>query len=318
MTKVSLAGILTTIFFVYSANNTHTLYQKDLYLKPLIEKNGHSSHNPDELDLIRLIAKAVAFIRKFRLILTGFTIAGLLTGLYFYFTTPKQYSSSLIVHSTILTNQEAIEIIETWQGLLAKQEFSTLAHIMNCKEAVVKQISKISAEEIIKLFVQNNPNGFMITVSVKDASILDQLRNGIVYGLDNSPYAKEKIEAERAKLSKLIEQVKTEISKVDETKLAVNEMLKSNSANASPMLVYVARINTEWMELNEKLLWYQEQLKFSNGVQVLSDFTKGKLVHPNPLKFIVFGLATGAFLGYVLSLILYVWRKIAASKDLYQ
>ncbi len=294
------------------------MYQKDLYLKPLAEKNGHANHHPDELDLIHLIAKAVAFVRKFRWTLISFTLAGLLVGLYFYFTTPKQYSSSLIVQSTILTNQEAIEIIDTWQGLLAKQEFSTLANIMDTKEDVVKQISKISAEEIIKLFVQNNPNGFMVTVSVKNASVLDQLRNSIVSGLNNGPYAKEKIDAERAKLSKLIEQVKMEISKVDETKLAVNEMIKSNGANASPMLVYVSRINAEWMELNEKLLSYQEQLKFSNGVQVLSDFTKGKLMRPNPLKFIVFGLATGAFLGYVLSLILYVWRKIASSKDLYQ
>ena len=298
---------------VYKVHNPiieHLQYENNL-LKTSVTRNGNGNHHPDELDVINLIQKALSFFNRFKTILLSSFIAGLAIGLYFYFSSPKQYSTRLIVHSMFLSNQEEIEIIDNWKKLLAGEK-SQLANVLNCRKEVVEKLGRISAEEILKVYASNNPNGFIINVSVRDTSILDELQRGIVYGLNNSPYVKEKIAIHQARDNELIKKTSDEIAKLNATKTTIDSLIRSG--HATPMMLDISRINAEWIDLNEKMFAYQEDLKFTTGLQVLENFNRGKLTRTGLLKFTFLGMAAGLFIGYLISLLLYVQTKMKAAR----
>jgi hypothetical protein len=190
-----------------------------------------------------------------------------------------------------------------------------LASLMNCDINVIKKVNRIEAEEILKTYVTNNPNGFLINVSVTDTSILDDLQNGIMYGLNNGPYIRDKIEIKRAKNKELIAKVNNEIEKLNTTKNFIDSMIRTRNGNSSSLLIDISRINAEWIDLNEKLQGYQEDLKFLSGIQILEGFHKGKLVRPGLLKFSFLGMAAGSFIGYMIALFLYMLQKLKTAKS---
>ena len=161
----------------------------------------------DEFDLLALFERFIIFFRRFGKTIIIFGAIGLLLGILSYVTMPKQFGSKLILHSSVLTNAEQIQIIETWQDLLRKQEYELLAAQFNIDPAVLRKTNKIEAEEIQKLYIQDNPNGFTVKVLVRDTSILDELQKGIVHGLQNSDYIKDRIAVRKSNLTQLIKKV---------------------------------------------------------------------------------------------------------------
>jgi hypothetical protein len=287
------------------------LQYENTYLKPIV-KNGVKKIHPDELDVIALIQKGLSFFDHFKIILLSFSVAGLASGLYFYFDSPRQYSTRLIAHSMFLSNQEEIGIVDNWKALLSKGGKSQLAGVMNCNARVVKKLSSISAEEILKVYASDNPNGFIINVTVTDTSILDELQNGIVYGLNNSPYVKEKLAIRKTRDNDLIKRTTEEIEKLNAFKALASNLIQTKSKNTAPVMIDISRTSAETIDLNEKLLSYREDLKFLTGIHVLENFNKGKLERHGLLKFPFLGIATGLFIGYLISLLLFARQKMKA------
>jgi len=275
------------------------------------ETYNNSAENPDELDLIVLFEKLISFLKRFAKILIGFTLIGIIAGLLLFFSAPRNYPSTLVLHSYTLSNLENIEIIESWEQLLKKREYNELATTLNCSPDILKKISRIKTEEIQKLYVQDNPHGFVVKIVVKDVSILDALQKAIVYGLENGDYVKQRIAVKRANLNQLIGKVKSEIAELDSTKLVVENILNNKNKNTSSLMVDVSSINTGLIGLNEKLLDLQEELKFSNAVQVLQNFNKfsNPESRKGPLLLTVGGIA-GFVIGYIVSLFIYVRKKL--------
>jgi len=271
----------------------------------------NSENSPDELDLIVVVERMVAFINRFFFILIIFPTIGIIAAFVIFLSTQKKYTSELVLHSYILTNLENIQIIENWKTLLRKKEYKTLAGIWNSNPDLVKKVKKLSAEEIQKLYVQDNPHGFILRVTVKDTSILDNLQQGIVYGLENTEYVKQKLITKKANLVELIEKVKEEIAKLDSTKLAVENILNNKNQSSSSLFIDITSINSGIINLNEKLLDYQEQLKFASATQVIQKFNKfsNPESRNGPLLLLV-GAITGLVIGYLISLIIAVRRKL--------
>jgi hypothetical protein len=279
------------------------------------ESNTQSAHNADEIDLIVLIEKVVAYVKRFFKILIGFSVIGMLIGLVLFLSTPRKYTSELVLHSYILTNPENIQIIKNWKTLLSKKEYNTLAGIWNTRPDIVKSVRSLSPEEIQKLYVQN-PHGFLIRVTVKDTSILGQLEQGLVYGLENTEYVKERLKTRRANLAELIDKVKAEITKLDSTKLAVENILNNKNKSSSSLFVDITSINSGIISLNEKLLSYQEDLKFARAIQVLQNFNKfSKPESRNgPLILAVTTLA-GFVIGFFVTVMISVRQKLYERKN---
>jgi len=271
----------------------------------------NSENSPDELDLIVVVEKMVAFVKRFFYILIIFPTIGIIAAFAVFLLTEKKYKSELVLHSYILTNLENIQIIENWKVLLRKKEYNTLAGIWNSNTDLVKKVSKISAGEIQKLYVQDNPHGFIVQVAVKDTSILDNLQQGIMYGLENTEYVKERLITKRANLIELIEKVKGEITKLDSTKLAVENILNNKNKSSSSLFVDITSINSGIINLNEKLLEYQEKLKFASATQVLQKFNKFSNPESRNGPLLLFlGAIIGLVIGYLISLIIAIRRKL--------
>lgn len=151
----------------------------------------------------------------------------------------------------------------------------------------------------------------MVEAIVKDNSVLDDLGNGIVYGLENSSYLKSKLATRRSTLTQLIEKVRSEIVKLDSTKRNIEYSINNNNQRASSYIIDVSTINGQMIGLNEKLLSLQDELKFTNAVQILHGFEKfGKPVSPKLIKSLVLGFIGGFAIGYFLSLYLYLRKRV--------
>jgi LPS O-antigen subunit length determinant protein (WzzB/FepE family) len=276
----------------------------------MLEKQSGQENKSDDLDLINLFERAFSFFRNYGRLIVIFSIAGILAGFAFYKSSPKLYESTLLLHSSILSNTEQINIIENWNDLLRDGEYATLAERLNCDPAMLQKVANITVTEIQKLYISNNPNGFEVKALVKDNAVLNSLSEGIIYGLENSDYIKAKLASKRSNLAELIEKLKIEISKLDSTKKNIENSINNNSQHPSSFIIDVSAITSQMIVLNEKLLGYQDDLKFSGAVQVLHKFEKfEKPVNPKFFKLLVLGFIGGFFIGYVFSLFIYLRKR---------
>jgi prefoldin subunit 5 len=277
----------------------------------MLENQTGPENKSDDLDLINLFERAFSFIRNYGRLIAIFSIIGILIGFVIYKISPKQYTSTLLLHSFTLTNTEQINIIENWNALLKDGEYSILSERLNCDAKLLEKVNRIRASEIQKLYIPNNPNGFMVEVLVSDNTVLDSLGNGIVYGLENSDYIKAKLAGRKSTLAQLIDKVKSEIIKLDSTKKNIENHINNNSEHASSFIIDISTINSQVIGLNEKLLGYQDELKFTNAVQVLHKFEQfEKPASPKLFKSLVLGFIAGFAFGYLLSLYKYIRKRI--------
>jgi hypothetical protein len=271
------------------------------------------TESADEIDLFTIIEGGIAFVRKFGILILVFSVLGLVVALAQYSITPKKYTSRLILRPGVLTNEEDIQIIASWMELMKRGQIPALAQILGMDVTAVRKLSDISAEQVQKMYAGNNPNGFMIDVLITDTAILKELQAGIIHGLESSEFVKEKVATKRATYVELIQNVKNEIAKLDSMRAIVQKMLANPARNSSAMLIDVSGMNAQSIDLNEKLHTYQNELRFVNAVEVLQNFnTINKAEEPKLYKSIVFGLVTGAFIGYIVSLIIYIRKKLKA------
>ena len=265
----------------------------------------------DDIDILLLIERVILFFRKYKWVFIIAIVAGLITGISFYRSLPNVYKSRLIAHSFLLTNQEEIQIIENWSELLGKHEYAALAAIFNCPEKILYPLKQIKGDEIQKVFSTNNPNGFLIEVTVTDISILDELQPAIVNGLENNEYVKERIALKKSNLAQVIEKTTTEIQKLDSVKKRVEDIINRNRDFPSSSIRDITTINTQLVEMNDKLIGYKESLRFANSVQVLQGFSKFKQpVGPKLFVWLFLGLVPFLSLAYVFALVHSINEKL--------
>ena len=270
--------------------------------------------NSDELDLLQILKRAIQFFDRYKRVLIVTSIAGALVGSMIYFAFPKKYVSRLILHSDVLTNAEQIQIITSWDDLLSRKGYDAIGKIFNCDPSLPKKMLSIDAEEIQKLYTSNNPNGFVVVVEVTDLDALDGLQKGIIYGLENSGYIKEKVDLKKKELTSLINLVEIEISKLDSTKSIVSRSLNSLSTASPRVMIDVSGLNTQSIALAEKLTNYRDALHFVEAIQVVQGFTKyAKPTKPRLIIFIVVGGIAGLLFGYMVSFVMDLRRRINSS-----
>jgi len=257
----------------------------------------------EDIDLLLLIERAVLFFRRYKWIFIGALVLGIASGIFIYSSLPKIYKSRLIAHSFILTNQEEIQIIDNWNELLSKHEYTSLGKIFNCSERMLHSVKQIKGDEIQKVFTPTNPNGFLIEVTVTDFSLLDTLQKAIVYGLENNDYLKARMELKRANLRELIIKTTAEIEKFDLTKKRLEDILNGNEPPSSLSIIDITGLSKQLIEMNEKLMNYKQDLQFANALQILQGFSKFKQpAGPKLLVWLFLGLVFFLSIAYIYAL----------------
>ena len=278
----------------------------------MIQERTALDNREDEMDLIVLAEKTFSFFSRYGRLIAAASIAGMLLGLLLFFVLPKRYSSTLLLHSFTLTNTEHINIIENWNELLKKGEYEALGRDLNCDPNMLKKVYSITASEIQKLYIQNNPNGFEVEAVVGDTAVLAPLQQGIVTGLENGDYIKAKLESRRSNLNQLIDKINIEITKLDSTKKEIENSLSNNNRSSSSYILDVSGITGQIISLQEKLLGARDELKFTHAVQVFHNFAKfNRPESPKLLKLLVLGLIGGFTIGYVAAVYRSIKRRLA-------
>ena len=281
------------------------------------EQQRHTSSINDDIDLLSLVERTILFFRKFKWVFVICTILGLASGFFMYRYLPTIYQSRMVVHSFLLTNQEQIKILDNWNDLLGKKEYDELAAALHCPKDILPRVKKINAEEIQKVFSTTNPNGFTIEVNVTDNAILDDLQKALVYGLENTEYVKERLDSRRASLGELIGKTSIEILRLDSTKKAVENIIEGKGKSSSPVIIEGATINRQLIDMNEKLLAYKDELKFTASVQVYQGFSKfNQPVGPHLLSWLFIGLVVFLPLAFLFAFASSVENRIKRRKEM--
>lgn len=271
----------------------------------------NQDNQSEDIDLLVLVERSLLFFSKYKWAFILAIIAGLSLGYFVYRALPNIYKSRLIVHPFLLSNADEMEIVDNWSDLLSKREYTALASALNCREKILRKIKKIKAEEVMKVSAPANPNGFTIDVNTTDNSVLDELQAGIVYGLENSEYVRQRIAEKRRNLQELISTTSNEILKLDTIKKALENIIEGNKKSSSSLIIDGSSVNRQLIEMNEKLLSFRETLEFTNAIQVLQGFSKFKRpAGPRLIPWLVIGLACCLCIAYLYALISSVRKKL--------
>lgn len=276
--------------------------------------NGDSKNTGlqrDDIDLIVLLERAISFFKKYKWLFVAAIVIGLLAGYVRYRSLPVYYKSRLILQSVVLSNQNNIQIVAYWNTLLGNGQYTDLTEVFNCKKDILNKVKEIKADEIQKIFTPTNPNGFIVDVLVTDISILEDLQKGIVYGFDNSESVKDMLLVKRNNLQELIDKTGIEVKRLDSTKKTIDNILNGKGAGSSSFIVDASSVSRQLIDMNEKLLSYREELKFTNAVQVLQSFSKYKnLAGHNIFVSLFIGLASCLFIAYLCALFSSINQKL--------
>ena len=237
-------------------------------------RNGKAQYiASDDIDLINIVERAFLFFRRYRIAFIIAVVAGIGLGCLQYYTSGKMFKSRLILHSSFLTNLEEIEIISYWNELLKRNEYPALAQSFNCDEKMLHKVVSIEGSEILKNYSASNPNGFYIDARIRDNAVLPDLQKALVYGLNNTEYVKQRLSLRKKDVETLIDKVTAEIQKLDSVKKSIESVITSRDKNSASFMLDIPGVNREFIDLNEKLLSYREELQFSSsGIQVLQSF----------------------------------------------
>jgi hypothetical protein len=281
--------------------------------------NGNSINTgtqSDDIDLIALLERTILFLKKYKWLFVAAIVIGLLAGYTRYRSLPVYYKSRLILQSVILSNQNNIQIVGYWNMLFKSRQYADLAEIFNCKKDILDKVKDIKAAEIQKIFTPTNPNGFIVDVLVTDISILGELQQGIVYGFENSESVKDILITKRLRLNELIAKTSIEVNRLDSTKRIIDNILSGKKGSYSPIIVDASGVSRQLIEMNEKLLSYRGELKFTTAVQVLQSFSKFKSPAGHNLFISLFlGLASCIFLAYLFALFNSVNQKLKTRRS---
>lgn len=265
----------------------------------------------EDIDLLLLVERALLFFRRFKWIFIAAIVLGLATGYTFYRIIPKTYRSRMVLHSFLLTNPEQIQIVSNWSQLLREKEFTALSQLLHCPETLLHGVKKIKAKEIQQVFTPNNPNGFTIDVWVTDNRLLNSLQQGIVYGFENNEYIRQKLDVKKESLRLMIAQTESEFRKLDSTHTQLRNMIFGNGRSSSSLIVDMSAINRQLIEIQEKLQNYKENLRFTNGVQVLQSFSPfSKPDGPHLLPWLLIGVIAFTCLAWAATIIYNINQKL--------
>ena len=157
----------------------------------------------EELSLREIINEVILFFINFRILIVSVTLIGTLSVIIFQKVRPAYYSTVAIATSglsaferieddkEILNQRTAINIINSIQLDLKKEDYYVVSQKLSVSEEVASNIKKINAEQIFREDENNkkhNTPKFEIHLSVKDNSIIDSVETGLMKYFNTNKY----------------------------------------------------------------------------------------------------------------------------------
>jgi hypothetical protein len=259
-------------------------------------------NDEDEINLLYIVYNTLTLIKKNVPILLGIILLSVFIGIFQYFKTEPLYKTRLIADSFVLPNTEIINIVETWQGLINKGDYSTLAGKLKLGEATVKKILSLEAQntgtgKTEQSIDSKNENSFVINASVTDVQIIDSLEIAIISALESNEYVMKRVAIRKENSEALKKRIASEIADLDTIKQSVRNLLEIGRPASGTFITNPTDVNVRIIELYEKILELESTIQLSEDIQVIESFTKTTRPDgPKLLPYLIYGFTSGCVL----------------------
>ncbi len=258
------------------------------------------SANPsDEIDLQQLAINIVRYFQRYLRFISISTLIGTLSGLVFYFVLPPVYESQMIVMSDILTSSYSDRLTESLDRLIKEKNDSILAQRLGLTVNEAKKITQIEIESVKKeasTSKDNESSTFIITVNVKQQSLLLKLQEGLISYLRNNEFVKTRVRQREEMYKTLIDKLDLEIQSLDSLKARLFQGKPVYSKSSEMLLVDPTNIYSKIIELTQQRIGYKNALELFNSIQLIEGFTPFKKPASPKLSIaLVVGFALGFF-----------------------
>jgi hypothetical protein len=256
--------------------------------------------------LYRKFVYAIFLLPKRPILSTILILTGVVIGCMPHYLSPRHYRSGMTVISKELKNDLCSELITSLNEIAGDGNITELSRRLNIGEDDARQIIGFKYRELFKPASSADTiplaTPFRIEAMVLRNTVVDTLESGIVYYLENNPYAIRKRREKETALTAMAAKLNGEISQIDSLKIVVAQSLVPTGRSGAGFFygqpIDPVNVYREGVSMYKDELDIKAQLNIMENIQVLD----GMAVRLNPSNlplssFIVGGL----FIGFALA-----------------
>lgn len=260
------------------------------------------SSNVIEFSFLSVIGSTIKFIKKNRKRFLFVNLLSLSLAISVYIMTPSYYESHMSLYSETFNDVKIIDQLDEVKFLVTNQDFKQLSLILGIDIETCKTIKKFYTEIEPQDEKENiKTRGVLVFVTTTNQSNYNVIRTGVVNYLENNTFIKERKTLRNLAFLKNLEQVKNEISFLNNKR---EEIFKLLTLTSGKNLVFtdITLLSARIIELEERKDRLNEQIKFYQDILVTKDFQfSNKKAGPRFLYYLITGFILGSILSAILS-----------------
>jgi hypothetical protein len=226
----------------------------------------------EEINLMELLLRIKAsFLSNYRLVIYILLVSAT-TGLILFLRLPKRYDLRMMADSRVLASKEVVEIINSLNSHLKKQDFNLLSQKLKLSTKSIEDIYYLEAVPTSETVdgISNSKDAFVITSAVKNKDIIDSLQYTLVNYIETFPFVRKRIEIEKQNLQLMLDEAIREKKQLDTLQLRVMDLLKK-SGNTT-IILDPSHLNEQKYEFEEKIIDLKYSIKFVDNIQIITQF----------------------------------------------
>lgn len=258
----------------------------------------------DTIDLSKAFIHLVRLLTQNILTVIITLLVSLGAGLFYYWISKKTFESKMIIQSDILSESYSLKLAENLDKHIRDHDYDFLASKLRLTKQEVRQLKEFKIVSALTPMSQQMAEKdkiiVVITVRIKDNSILPNLQKGIILYFNNNDYIKKRVDENRKKYEGLIKALDKEIKRLDTLKNKVSSGTLTNARIGNVSFLDVSGLYGMTAHLIEKKYDYMIELATVDSVQVIEDFTPyDKPVWPRLSIVLATSLALAGFVMFI-------------------
>jgi hypothetical protein len=264
---------------------------------------------PDEIDLMELLAKAYRSIKRHMVLFIALPVTGAALALVISFNAKDQYSSSMMISTDLISRNEAEFIVkelsaaDSLPGLTTKEA----ERLLNLKFTVESKIEKIALRN--EVVIDREVVFLKITAEVRDPSIYPSLETKLIHYMNTIEPVVQNRKRQEFLHRKMITKIDSEIVKLDNIRRQADN--KTIAGYMNPASLYAKTV-----ELYEDRTQREIRLQDLAGVHLTKGF--GSLMKDSRMSRVVIcgmGIIGGLFLFVVIMFVQFFNRYNRSLKE---
>lgn len=259
-----------------------------------------------------LLYEVLHLIAKYKYLFLVLNILLIAIAIFYETQRLPKYKSKMTAISTYLSDGRVIDLLEDLDQFAQIGDYQSLARFLNMpidKAKSIVQIKGVSAyandtDRGIEEDKYNmiGGNQFNIVVYVTDLSILDELQLGIKYYIESRPFV-QRLHQTQVRANKImISKIEAKLNSLDSLMLMPRPIITSKGNAEELMLIAPEDVASFQLELNDRLLRLDHNLKLGEPIRILQEFKQFNHKTNTPIWLISFLLLSFGNIGLLLGI----------------